>query len=143
MVAQWTITVLKNDMQKTLIIQSYFNAYSICDVLNRDLVQAPLALTYWKLISADSVIWSDGKKDIGWECKNGILSRSVGNYDITTQKWISQKRAIAFKGLDSITFIAHISGQTMSCMTYALLAKRNDKVVEVKQRSILVNGAVV
>lgn len=85
-----------------------------------DVYCAPYEQNQWKKITETELIWSHANHDIGWRCHNKKLTRTEGNYDISTERWQKSSKSLAATNIQVIFTMVREGSQIRALeVTYA------------------------
>ncbi|MCA9769921.1 hypothetical protein KC460_00965 [Candidatus Dependentiae bacterium] len=104
-VFEYGIHMNKNGFFQQHTVNSIISLSIACDVLMRDICQAPAQLVMWKECSQNMLIWRFSNKDIGWYLDNTMLVRVEGVYNKNQGSWSSKRKSVVATHIKSITFI--------------------------------------
>ena len=69
------------------------------DVVARDITQAPVRKTAWKVVTATEQVWTTSRGDVGFENTRHGIVRSHGAFDGKKQAWIKRTKSFFPQGL--------------------------------------------
>jgi type II secretory pathway component PulJ len=116
--------------------------YAALDAIAHDIEQAPSSCARWRALLHDELAWQEGQTRIGWKVENGLLKRSIQNYQNQEQVW---KRPVTHIALDQVALLActpHYRNKELYALTVELEAQVQPQKVYRVKRSVAVQQCV-